>query len=182
MKITARVKGENAKLVETLNSRGISAKMVRGGVIVELAKNSADDYEIPKEVNSALLLLNVAECGGGATNTGKSTIVCGTSGEALNPYYIPKGGHLSCGEHAFFAVRDGVVTIEGLRPGNFLTIKEHRIIRDSNTAWIESTVLWTGWMEDLPVMFDYFEAAIDAAILKAHCYHCREPHFVEVPE
>jgi hypothetical protein len=36
MKITVKISGENAALVDTLKAKGVSAKLVRGGIIVEL--------------------------------------------------------------------------------------------------------------------------------------------------
>jgi len=46
MKIIAKIKGENLELVQTLKQQGIAAKLVRGGVIVELPKREKKTYLI----------------------------------------------------------------------------------------------------------------------------------------
>lgn len=182
MKVTARINGENLKLVEKLNQRGITAKLVKGGVIVELPaidKNSwnPETYEIPSEVNGGMLFLDLVEEGGGMTHTGSSTVVCGLSGKALRPYYVPRGGHLSCGTHAFFSVPNAVITVEADRQDDNVVIKEHRIVCDDNVARIKGKKIWTGALNELPKIFSHFQKAAEAAIQKANCYHCREPHF-----
>lgn len=98
MKIVARINAENVAMVESLKQRDINAKLVKGGVIVELpaSKDSTRDdskYEIPNEVivANATLFIDCEEKGGGMTNTGSGTVVCGLSGKALRPYYVPKG-------------------------------------------------------------------------------------------
>ena len=183
MKITARVKGESQKVVDALTQRGISAKLVKGGVIIELPEqkkeswNNPNIYEVPVEANGATLLIDVTENGGGMTNTGSGTVVCGLSGKALHPYRLPRGGHLSCGTHAYFSVPKAVVTVTGYRRDDNITIEEHRIIRDGNIARIESKKLWFGALEVLPEMFNRFQAAAEAASEKGNCYHCRCVHF-----
>ncbi|MBN1325962.1 hypothetical protein JW977_03195 [Candidatus Falkowbacteria bacterium] len=185
MKITARINGENQSLVDTLTQRGITAKLVKGGVIVELPTrkkeswNDPDTYEVPVEVNGATLFLDVAEEGGGMTNTGSGTVVCGLSGKALRPYYVPRGGHLACGTHAYFSVPNAVVTVTGYRRDENVTIEEHRIVRDGNVARIKSKKLWCGELEVLPESFNRFQAAAEAASTKGNCYHCRCVHFAE---
>ena len=109
MKIVAKVSGENIQLVKTLNERGISAKLVKNGVIVELPKvlgSNPEDlkFSIPQEVKGSQFFIDCYEHGGGMTNTGFGTIVCGLSGKKLKPYYVPKSGNLSNGVHAYFSI------------------------------------------------------------------------------
>ena len=184
MKIVAKVNGEKQELVKTLNQKGITAKLVRGGVVVELPKrkkeswNDPDSFEIPHEVNSATLFIDCTEHGGGMTNTGSGTVVCGLNGKALKPYYMPRRGHLACGTHAYFSVPNAVVTVTGYRRDTNVTITEHRIVREGNIARIESKELWRGELEVLPETFEHFRAAAEAAQGKANCYHCRSAHFI----
>jgi len=185
MKVTARINGENQSFVDTLTQRGITAKLVKGGVIVELPArkkkswSDPDTYEVPAEVNDAKLFIEVTEHGGGMTNTGSGTVVCGLSGKPLRPYYVPRGGHLACGTHAYFSVPNAVVTVTGYRRDDNVTIEEHRIVRDGNVVWIESKKLWSGELEVLPESFSRFRAAAEAASAKGNCYHCRCVHFAE---
>ena len=47
------------------------------------------------------------ERGGGMTNTGGATIICGPQGRPKRPVYIRRAGHLACDDHALFVVRPG---------------------------------------------------------------------------
>lgn len=185
MKITARISGENQSMVDALTQRGITAKLVKGGVIVELPArkkeswNDPDTYEVPTEVNCATLFIDVTENGGGMTNTGSGTVVCGLSGKALRPYYVPRGGHLANGTHAHFSVPNACVTVTGYRHENVVTIEEHKIKRGGNIALIETKELWRGDIESLPNLFGRFHVAAKAAVEKGNCYHCRCVHFAE---
>ena len=185
MKLVAKIQSEDQSIVDALTQRGITAKLVRGGVVVELparkkeSGSNPDTYEVPAEVNGATLFIDCAEEGGGMTNTGSGTIVCGLSGKALRPYYVPRGGHLACGTHAYFSVPNAVVTVTGYRRDTNITIEEHRIGRDGNVARIESKKLWSGELEALPETFNRFQAAAEAASTKGNCYHCRCVHFAE---
>ena len=166
-------------------TRGITAKLVKGGVIVELPArkkswSDPDIYEIPTEVNSSTLFIDATENGGGMTNTGSGTIVCGLSGKALRPYYVSRGGHLACGTHAHFSVPNAAVTVTGYRCDDEVTIEEHKICRDGNIARIESKLLWSGNVKMLPESLSRFRAAAEAAREKGNCYHCRHTHFAEV--
>lgn len=185
MKIVARINGENTSLVDTLTQRGVTAKLVRGAIIVELPARKKeswgdpDSYEVPAEANDATLFLDATEHGGGMTNTGSGTVVCGMSGKPLRPYYTPRGGHLACGTHAYFSVPNAVVTVTGYRHDTNVTIEEHRIVRDGNVARIESKKIWSGELGVLPESFSRFQAAAEAAKTKGNCYHCRCVHFAE---
>lgn len=186
MKITARIEGENQALVETLTQRGIKAKLVKGGVIVELPmrkelESDRETYEVPPEANDATLYIDVTEHGGARTNTGSATVVCDSSGKPLRPYYIGRHGHLACGTHAYFSVPHAV-TITASRQDTIVKIEEHNIVRKGNIAWIESKVLWSGELEVLPNSFKQFKAAAEAAKAKANCYHCRCVHFAKLPK
>lgn len=179
MKITARISREDKDLVNILTKRNIVAKSVRGGVIVELPQSDSNipEFEIPEEVNGAILLIDVTEYGGGATNTGDSVVVCGTQGEPLRPYYVPRSGHLSCETHAHFAVREEVVTIAGAKPGTRVEIQKHRIVRNGNIARIKSEKIGSGDLEDIPEILGHFQDAAEATVEKANCYHCRCVHY-----
>lgn len=181
MKIIARKNVEDCGLVESLKQRGISAKLVRGAIIVELPEKPKEKwdeptvYEIPVEVLDATFCIDLSENGGGMTNTGSGTIVCGLSGKALRPYYTPKG--YSNSDHAYFSVPSAVVTITGYRKDENIKIIEHRIVLKDNSARIDSRKLWSGEVEALPNLFSRFQAAAEAAAKKGNCYHCRCVHY-----
>jgi hypothetical protein len=179
MRVKARINGKNQLLVDALSQDGIIAKPVKGGIIVELpALNDPDVYEVPVEVSDAVLYLDLTEHGGSRINAGSGTVVCGLSGKPLRPYYVPRRGHLACNAHAYFCVPNAA-TVTGYRNGK-VKIEEHRIVRDGNMALIESTKLWYGEWMMLPETFSRFRAVVQAAIIKAKCYHCQCVHFARV--
>lgn len=187
MKITARLNGENQSLVDTLTQRGITAKLVKRGVVIDLPRRGRmwsaaepwdnQEYEIPPEAQEAAFFIDVPEEGGGKTHTGKGTVVCGLSGKALRPYYVPHGGHLACGTHAYFSVPVAVITVTGYCLSDDIVIKKHEIVRNGDSAQIKSSTLWKGDLEVMPESFSRFQAAALAARDKANCYHCRHVHF-----
>ena len=189
MKLTARIGREEPNLVKTLIERGIKAKLVRMATIVEIPNKDQAAvpgiYEIPEELlqcDNVTLLIDLPEEGGGYTNTGSGTVVCGLTGRALHPYYVVGNGHRACGEHAYFAVPHEVVTVTGYRRQDTVTILRLRIVRNDNTACIDCDKLWSGELGDLPDTFSQFRVAAEAAVAKGNCYHCREVHFSATKE
>lgn len=154
MKLVARINGESQQVVESLKPVCASVKLVRGGIIAELKelRNGSGQfcgYQLPEQLNGAKLFIDCSEHGGGMTNTGSGTVVCGMSGKALRPYYCPRGGHLACGVHAYFSVPETVVTVTGYRRDTKVTIEEHRIsVTPENcsprVARIATKQLWSG--------------------------------------
>ena len=61
------------------------------------------------------------ERGGGFTNTGRATVICGPEGQRKKPIYIRRSGSLSCGNHALIPVELGDVVIDAEHShGDFL--------------------------------------------------------------
>lgn len=181
MKIVAKVKKESLELVDSLNKRGINAKLARNGVVIELPNDEVSGkYEIPAEAQDAILFIDCTESGGGYTNTGSATVVCGLSGKALRPYLVSRSGHRACDTHAYFSVPCSVITVTGYRKQSNIEIVSHTIIRDGNIARIESKSIWSGDFRELPKIFERYEQAVFAANKKADCYHCRHVHYAEI--
>jgi len=126
------------------------------------------------------------ESGGGYSNTGSAQIVCGLKGQKLIPIYICRRGSLACSRHAKFVVypRQGMVVVY---------VSHHRkdfIVRIDKVSFTESFLvdverLWYGKeldksnIEDqIPTKLDRYLDAVKAAMNKATCYHCREPHYI----
>jgi len=114
------------------------------------------------------------ESGGGMTNTGFAIIVCGESGEKLEPIYIKRKGNLSCSEHALFLLKDGVIVIHITRKKNhdalmledeIQNLYDVKIYEYENGDFIE--------VERLPC----YEEAIKAGKEKTKHYHCRTPYY-----
>lgn len=186
LRITVRIPGEDTQLVQQLITAGLPAKLVKGGIAVVLPPHEGGNgtsFDVPPEVHRKIhtLFIEGTEHGGGMTNTGSGTVVCGLAGKALRPYRVFRSGDLSCGTHALFSVPSGFVTVTASRDGS-LEIVEHRIRRPGPTAVIESQQLWTGHLDELPNLFAHFSPAAQAAVDKANCYHCRHAHFVRAEE
>lgn len=122
------------------------------------------------------------EQGGGASNTGSATIIAGLNGEKLTPVYINGRGHLSCGSHALFIVKEGyhVISVNHHRGDYEIEIyKITSINKEEKTANIELLYEYSRgeWDKEYP---EFLESALEAATDKASCYHCREVHYVVV--
>jgi len=189
MKITVKLKEVNSEVVGIIENKGISARPIKGGLIIELPlaeKQTGGDheiYDVPMDIVpiNALFLINCEEKGGGEKDdTGSGIIVCGLSGKALHPYLIRKRGHLACREHAFFTVPSAVITITSYQRDGVSTIQEHRIVGEGKTAYIQTKNIWIGEKRKLPQKLNRFSAAVDAALEKSDCYHCRHVHYAVV--
>lgn len=182
MKVTIKIPGENQNLVDSLGGKGISAKLVRGGVLISPDYDAgAGGYVIPKEVNGRkrLFLIDCHEYGGAMTHTGDATVVCSYRGLRLRPYYRPQKGHLANGIHAYFSIPNVVITVTAHRNDTNISISSHRIMVEDGVVDIDSKVMWSGEVDFLPEKFGCYANAVAAASEKSECYHCREAHYVE---
>jgi len=118
------------------------------------------------------------EAGGGATNTGESTIICDRFGCRKKPVYVKRSGHLSNGRHALIVLEIGDHIVEAEHHRKDFRIQVYRVLDfEEETANAELVYEFSRneWNHNPP---DYLQPAIQASIEKASCYHCREPHYV----
>ncbi|HUV95768.1 MAG TPA: hypothetical protein VMX14_13215 [Anaerolineae bacterium] len=118
-------------------------------------------------------LPTLTECGGGATSTGSAQIIAGTDGRPVKPQFIPRG--YSNGDHATFVIEPGMHVVEAShdRHGERATV--HRIARiNGDEAVLETVAEYENGDGNVPPSL---QDAVDAAIAKAHHYHCRDVHF-----
>lgn len=167
MYIQIKIKGEDRELLNSLLEAGYKARMVKGAIIIDKPQKmpKLNGYEHS-------FLLHATESGGGMTNTGHAEIVCGLNGEKLRPYRIPKGYALDV--HAMFSVPAPIYTVSADKKSGKIIIVSHEI------SWLDiiNEIFWEGQIDELPESLSCFENACKAALEKANCYHCREPHFV----
>ena len=119
------------------------------------------------------------ECGGGYSNTGKSQIIAGKNGEAKQPIYIRRRGELACCEHALIPISVGDYVISASHHRVDFEIFVYRITEIlKEEASTEKIAEFSNdeWGAELPA---FLEAAVQAAMQKATCYHCRRPHFIK---
>jgi len=130
----------------------------------------------------------VWESGGGATNTGEATIVASPDGSPKKPVYIRKRGSLCCSEHALFIVHIGDMVVEANHHRRDFTILVKKIVeieKNENGEYSISSVPIASFDNgewDNEEVKQKYSAAIDAAMEKATCYHCREPHYIAADE
>ena len=109
------------------------------------------------------------ESGGGATNTGGAKIICSSNGLPKKAIYIPRGGHLSNGEHALIPVTVGDIIIfhsHDRKGAETEILKIKKIVGEkAYTVTVE--------------MQNCYKTAVEAAIKKANTYHCRDAMYVK---
>ena len=118
------------------------------------------------------------EAGGGRTNTGEATIIASSNGGPKKPIYIRNRGSLANAEHALFILEVGDYIIFANHHREDFEIEIFEVVGfEEETAVAEQTNCFSmgEWDAELPA---YLEAAVQAAMQKATCYHCREPHFI----
>lgn len=119
----------------------------------------------------------VWEGGGGYTSTGGSTVVANPDGTPKKPIFVYRRGR-ACGGHALLVVHEGDVVIKVSRHRGDFTIWVYQVEEIGEDAAEVSQVAKSErgrWTPELP---ERFRAAVNAAMDKSLCYHCREPHYV----
>mgnify|MGYP001307782489 CR=1 FL=1 len=128
------------------------------------------------------------ESGGGFTNTGEATIIASPSGGPKKPVYVRRRGHLANAHHALviLEVGDYIIKCNHHRGDfeitvykivNFEEVKKKEVTETYAVVEQENYFSMGEWDAELPASL---EAAVQAAMQKATCYHCREPHFIIV--
>ena len=190
MHVVARVKDGDAALVTALEAQGFAARTVKGGVIIELAVVNGKDpepFSVPDQVNGGPLLFQCVESGGHDGNgTAEATIICGLSGKMLRPFWIPRSGR-ECDVHARFSVPEKVVVITAWHEGldnesrikrSYFVVTKHEVSTEDGQATVKSQMLFKGSLvAHLPGSLKKFADAVEAALAKAECQHCSEPHY-----
>lgn len=118
------------------------------------------------------------ERGGGYTNTGEAVIIANGDGTAKRPIYIRRRGPLACENHALFVVKPGDIVVEASHHRRDFEIRVwciDQILNEEAQLNLLHEFSLGEWDAELPA---YLEAAVQAAMYKATCYHCRGPHFV----
>jgi hypothetical protein len=183
LEVLARTKARD-DIIHALTQQGVPVKTTRTGILVTLLPidpDNQEEYWIPEELEEPIFLLHAAEEGGGQRRTGRSTIVCGLSGKALKPYYIRAGSAKICGEHAYFTVPNGLVTVSGYRQDRSVAIREHTILIHKGIAKINTSILWDGERQAIPRSLSDFWDAAQAAEDKCQCQSCRDVHYASFP-
>jgi hypothetical protein len=132
------------------------------------------------------------ESGGGLTSGGSATIITGRNGEPRRPVYMPRGGHLACGNHALITVHEGFYIVHaGVSRGTRSSASIQRIVKVSvkdidgerweATADVEEVNTFSRGEWDKP-LDEKFVPAVEAAFRKAGSYHCRSAYYIDTSE
>lgn len=122
------------------------------------------------------------ESGGGLSSRGSATLITKRDGSKPQSVFIPRSGHLACGEHALIPVHPGygVINIHvghgHLEGGTIGVIRE--ITDESATVEVVASFRLGEWDSPVP---DAVKPALEAAVAKASCHHCRSVHWAEEP-
>jgi hypothetical protein len=188
MRIVAKVyldlEGGGYSLIHELGARGIIARTMKKGLIVELPIRGVSDksFDIPPEVeakNDVSLIIDAIECG----DSDEAMVVCGLRGLPLRPYRAHKSRSFDSKKSAFFSVFGKAITVHAVRDqgeSSFrLSIDERQIMKYGDYAKIVTTELWQGRIYQLPRYLDRYTLACQAAQVKADCHNCDHIHFGE---
>ena len=122
------------------------------------------------------------ECGGGYTNTGEAVIIANIDGQPKKAIYVRRRGHLANSEHALIPIEVGDYIVKADHHREDFEIQIFRILgfeakEEETYAAVEQINCFSKneWDAELPA---FLEAAVQAAMEKATCYHCRKPHFI----
>jgi len=122
------------------------------------------------------------ESGGGFTNTGEATIIAGKDGLPKKTLYVRRRGHLANEHHALVILEVGDYIIFANHHREDFEIEIFGVLdfeeeKEETYAVTERINYFSRgeWDAELPA---FLEAAVEAAMEKATCYHCREPHFI----
>lgn len=117
----------------------------------------------------------VSEHGGGATNSGSSTIIAGENGEALKPLFVPRG---SCGgDHALFVAKKGMWIIQASHGRNYEDVFCYQVKSiQKDDVLCKLVYVYENGDGDIP---DWLQDAASAALKKSHAYHCRYACYIK---
>lgn len=126
------------------------------------------------------------EAGGGFTNTGAAVIIAGKGGQPKKAIYIRQRGPLANEEHALIPIEVGdYIIFANHHRGDFeieilkiLNFEEEVKKKEVTYYAVVERINYFSmgeWDVELPASL---ETAVQAAMQKATCYHCREPHYI----
>ena len=121
-------------------------------------------------------LVALWENGGGMTNTGQAQIIAKSDGTMPTAVYMPRSGHLSCGNHALIPVQPYFYLIQTYRSREEIEHHVYKISRVSKIGepHVELTLInkFDRGEWDTPLEA-FLVNAVNAAEDKVKSYHCR---------
>lgn len=154
-----------------------------------LASEKAE-FLLPEGIKKAperKLIVKGFESGGGFNHSGRATVIAGCHGERMTRFF-PTEEERNQGAHARFTLEKMVSVTAKRKKDNtfFLSIKKHfaKSVNGNGSFRVETELMWEGRPEEFPedkcfgpVRLSEFKNAIEAAMVKADCFHCNHVHF-----
>lgn len=123
------------------------------------------------------------ERGGGYTNTGEATIIADKAGKPKKAVYIRRRGPLANENHALVILEVGDYIIFANHHREDFEIELYKVVdfeeKEEEIYAVAEQVNYFSrgeWDVELPA---HLEIPVMAAMQKATCYHCREPHYID---
>lgn len=155
---------------ETNIPEGFDGVILRGHTIINIDNKSPPMFDYLREKVTV-------ESGGGRTNTGEAVICTDLKGRPLrNPSQLTYGEGKLATAHAYVSTL--YIEIKLARKGNIVGIDINKV----TVAFPpEIELLWQYDDEEeyaaLPEHLEFLQDAVDTAITKSKCWHCKELHF-----
>jgi len=106
-------------------------------------------------------------------------IIASPDGSAKRAIYVKERGSLANSDHALIPIAVGDLVLYANRHRGDFVIDISRIVSITNEeATLEPVALFSEGEWDNPAAEEMYNAAINACMKKARCYHCREPHYI----
>lgn len=177
---------DSLDLLAMLQTSTRYSSMIKGGIIIDPFIDVAEpyienkcDYIIPEEIENKkyTILIDIVEGGGwqGPDDPNLAQVVCGMSGKALKPYFIPRLNVEQCGRHAYFSVPEGCVVIQA--SNEEIIIREVKIEAYPTHATLVETDYFAGNLNNLPTDLVRFKLAAEIAVDKSNCEKCTHVHY-----
>ena len=124
------------------------------------------------------------ESGGGYRNTGDAIIVADKDGQPKKAVYVRRRGELANAPHALIILEVGDFIIEAHHHREDFTVELFKVLdfeeKDGEMfALVEPVNRFDRGEWDTEFSM-FLKPAVEAAVDKATCYHCREPHFIKI--
>lgn len=176
MELCCVVPNENWDNFQTLEGRGLSPQLFKGymeGKFPTIEGGLISD--LPTDTH---YFIRNWEFGGGTTNIGHATIVCGLHGKKLKPKTIFTTGHLSNKIHAEFETQRGH-EITSTKNGA-ITVIYYQLAFIHDSVSVQTKTIWKGPVTLVPNKYSNLQIAIGSAYKKANEFHCRKAMFVRM--
>lgn len=119
------------------------------------------------------------ESGGATSSKGYAKCIAKQNGDPMKPVFVRERGNLANSDHAMFVAKKAAICEVSQWAGENIKLS---IVKIKGKKIMEEE-LWN--VEDInydknivPKRFVKYIPLIDATVNKAHCYHCRSPHYM----